>query len=124
MDLESFANIRSPRSLAEYLAGLPRQYEHPHDHMQSIRHDEFRGHEIKITTEYTIEVDGSPLSLHIGISNDGTAHCHGLPAYKFHSLVGLVKALIKYFPEDFDPNKNDGAAHSEIDHGLEHRKGN
>lgn len=71
------------------------------DPLRSIREDDFRGHHIVIATTNEITVDGRPLSVHIGLSNDGSAHSHGLPAYQFASVVDMVRALIDYFPDDF-----------------------
>src|SRR5215211_5245621 len=89
-------------ALARYLASLPRP-EPPHMHgpIRSVRTDEHAGHRIVITTTYEITVDDEPLRVHIGLSNDGSAHCHGLPAYQFLSVVDLVRTLIDSFPEDF-----------------------
>jgi hypothetical protein len=97
------AEHADPAFLADYLAGLPRP---PHVHagpVTVVREDDYRGHHVVITTTYEITVDGTPLPIHIGISNDGMAHAHGLPAYEFASLVDVIRALIEFFPDEFPP---------------------
>ncbi|ABD09627.1 hypothetical protein ThrDRAFT_00722 [Frankia casuarinae] len=96
-------DVTHPAFLANYLASLPRP-EHVHgDPARSVREDDFDGHHVVITTTYEITVDGQPLNVHIGVSNDGTAHCHGLPNYQIPSVVDLVRLIITAFPEEFSP---------------------
>jgi hypothetical protein len=96
-------DVTQPAFLATYLADLPRpEHEHPGP-ARSVREADFDGHHIVITTSYEIIVDGRPLDVHIGLSNDGSAHCHGLPAYQLPSLVDLVRVLIRTFPDEFTP---------------------
>jgi len=91
----------TPSVLGNYLAGLP-QPEHPHPGpTSSVRVEEYKGHHISITTTYDITIDGKPASAHIGVSNRGMTHTHGLPAYEFASVVDLVKAVIDNFPNEF-----------------------
>ncbi|WP_261553954.1 hypothetical protein [Frankia tisae] len=97
------AEPAKPAFLATYLAGLP-QPEHDHaGPARNVRVDDFDGHHVVITTTYEISVDGRPLDVHIGLSKDGSAHCHGLPAYQLPSLVDLVRVLIRTFPDEFSP---------------------
>jgi hypothetical protein len=115
MDLDQMAQHADPAFLGDYLAGLPRP-EQTHDGApRRVREDDFNGHRIVITTTYEITVDHKPLNVHIGLANDGSAHCHGLPAYQFLSVVDLVRTLIEYFPEDFPPA---GAASGHQEHGA------
>ncbi len=103
MDQHAFTTAAEPATLAGYLAGLPSP---PHMHegpARSVREDEYEGHRIVITTTYAITVDGSPLTAHLGVSNDGEVHCHALPAYQFLSAVDTVRALIDNYPDDFPP---------------------
>jgi hypothetical protein len=98
------AENSDPAFLGNYLAGLPRP---PHPHtgpVTVVREDDYRGHHVVITTTYEITVDGAPLPVHIGISNDGMAHAHGLPTYEFASLVDVIRALIEFFPDEFPPS--------------------
>jgi hypothetical protein len=97
------AESSGPAFLGNYLAGLPRPEHMDHGPARSIREDEFNGHHIVITTTTEIAIDGRPLRIHVGLSNDGSAHCHGLPAYQFASMVDMVRVLIHYFPDDFPP---------------------
>ncbi|CAJ59207.1 MULTISPECIES: hypothetical protein [Frankia] len=110
-----------PAFLATYLAGLP-QPEHDHTGpARSVREDDFDGHHVVVTTTYEITVDGRPLDVHIGLSNDGSAHCHGLPAYQLPSLVDLVRVLIRTFPEEFSPQPSPAEGHEGHDHeGHDH----
>lgn len=97
------AESSDPAFLGDYLAKLPRQHhEHPGP-ARSVREDHFEGHHIVVTTTYEITVDGRPLHVPIGLSNDGTADSHGLPNYQFTSVIDLVRALITYFPDEFPP---------------------
>ncbi|WP_427135249.1 hypothetical protein [Pseudarthrobacter sp. S9] len=70
-----------PTLLGQYLASLPQPEMVRHGPAQIVREDDFREHHIVITTRYEITVDDQPLGVHIGLSNDGSAHCHALPAY-------------------------------------------
>ena len=76
-----------------------------------------RGKVIKIHTTYRIEVDGTPLSVHVTVDNDGTVHCHGLPNYSFGSAVDMVRALVeasalaRYSTDQLSPMQGDGQGH-------------
>ncbi len=97
------SDAAQPAFLATYLAGLPRpEHGHPGS-VRSVREADVEGHHIVIATSYEITVDGRPLDVHIGLSNDGSAHCHGLPAYQLPSLVDLVRVLVHTFPDEFPP---------------------
>ncbi|KJE22306.1 hypothetical protein FF36_03375 [Frankia torreyi] len=114
------ADPTQPAFLATYLAGLPQP---DHDHAgpaRSVREDDFDGHHVVITTTYEITVDGQPLNVHIGLSNDGSAHCHGLPAYQLPSLVDLVRVLIRTFPDEFSPHPTPGDGHDGDGHDGQH----
>ncbi len=121
MNRRALKKNTSPDALGSCLAGLS-QPDHMHTGpISTVRQDDFEGHHISIKTTYDITVDGKPLHVHIGLSNDGSAHCHGLPAYQFTSVVDLVKALIAYFPDEFGPSEPDqtqhGGGHAEHRHG-------
>lgn len=83
------------------------------DRLETVRKDEYRGHQIVIRTSYEIEVDGRPLMGHLGVTNDGRVHYHAIPNLSFPSAVAMVRKLIDAFPEDFAP---DGNGH---DHPME-----
>src|SRR5437763_10680610 len=44
-------------------------------------------------------------ALPILLTNAGQVQYHGLPNHSFDSTIGLVRALIDNFPEDFDKKK-------------------
>jgi hypothetical protein len=92
--------------VAEQGAQLPRQDQgHDHGHgmpMESTREATYGGHHIVIRTTYQIEVDGTPIEGHLGVTNDGQVHYHAVPNLSFASAVDLVKQLIDTFPEDFE----------------------
>lgn len=68
----------------------------------TIREDDYKGHHIVIRTRYDITVDGQAVTGHMMLTNSGQVQYHGLPNYSFDSAVGLVRALIDNFPEDFE----------------------
>lgn len=121
MDPQAMAESSDPAFLGNYLAGLPRP-EHPgHGPARSVREDYFEGHHIVITTTYEITVDGRTLPVHVGLSNDGTAHTHGLPAYQFISAVDMVRTLIRQFPDDFPSGGTPGGGHGDPDPHGDHQ---
>ena len=67
-----------------------------------IREDDYKGHHIVVRTRYDITVDGQAVTGHMMLTNAGQVQYHGLPNYSFDSAVGLVRALIDNFPEDFE----------------------
>jgi hypothetical protein len=68
---------------------------------ESVREADYKGHHIVIRTTYSIEVDGVPLTGHMGVTDDGHVHYHPVPNASFASAVDLVKELIDVFPDDF-----------------------
>jgi len=99
---EEMAKLADPDFLANYLAGLPQPGPGHGGHPAvSVREDSYKGHRIVIKTTYEMTVDGKPLPIHVSLSNDGSAHVHGLPNYQFLSVVDLVRALIEFFPNEF-----------------------
>lgn len=71
--------------------------------MESLREATYDGHEIVVRTSYTIEVDGQPITGHVGVGDDGRVHYHAVPERSFTSAIDLVKKLIDLFPDDFPP---------------------
>jgi hypothetical protein len=111
MSVDDFFASDDPNFLGEYLAGLP---EHEHQHSgtsETVREEYFEGHHIVVKTINEITVDGQPLKTHIGLSNDGSSYCHSLPFSDFGSLVDLVRALIREFPDDFAGEPGHGGHH-------------
>jgi hypothetical protein len=103
MNRKKLTEAAAPEKLTAYVAGLP----HPHHHIdgdgsiETLRKDEYEGHQISIRTIYKIEVDGKTLWAPLGLDNDGQLHCHSLPNYQSPSAVDMVKRLIDNFPDDF-----------------------
>lgn len=100
-----------------------RHPEYAHDHgmhneLTTVRSAEHRGHEIKITTTYDIEIDGRAVHFHAHVGNDGQLHCHSTPYEKYVSAVDLVKELIDRFPEAFAEG---GDTHGEHDAHKPHK---
>ena len=56
---------------------------------------------IVIRTTYQIEVDGTPVTGHMGVTDDGKVHYHPVPNISFASALDMVKQLIDVFPDDF-----------------------
>lgn len=108
MDPRSMAEHSDPAWFGGFVAGIPRREHMAHNLAQSVREADFRNHHIVIQTSFVITVDGEPLAIHVGLSNDGSAHCHALPAYQFASAIDMVRALIDFFPDDFPVNDAHG----------------
>ncbi|MEN8107755.1 MAG: hypothetical protein ABFS22_07085 [Pseudomonadota bacterium] len=72
---------------------------HPHMH-PTVRKTHYRGHDIKITTQYEITMDGKPFPVSVMVGNDGQVHCHGLPNYGFRSIVDMLRQIIDSFSQD------------------------
>jgi hypothetical protein len=89
--------------VTEQGAGLPQDQSHGHGvPTESTREADYYGHHIVIRTTYHIEVDGTPIEGHLGVTDDGQVHYHAVPNLSFASAVDLVKQLIDTFPEDFE----------------------
>lgn len=99
----------------KHASQVAKTQEHEHQHMgsESIREAEYKGHHIVIRTTYQIEVDGKPVTGHMGVTNDGRVHYHPVPNISFASALDLVKQLIEVFPDDFSDTK----ASSIVDEG-------
>jgi hypothetical protein len=137
MKREELARQAEPASLIESLNRRKEEFqaaahEHPAE-MQTVREETYRGHKIVVRTTYRIEVDGRPVSGHLGVTNDGQVHYHPLPNYSFASAVDLVKQLIEVFPEDFPEPEGarypdsgygqGGSGDSPADQGHAHEEG-
>lgn len=86
-----------------------------------VRTATHRGHRITVKTTYTIDVDGTPIAGHFGVTDDGQVHYHAVPNVSFDSAIDMVKKLIDAFPDDFPPCPDcdavgHDAAHADHDH--------
>lgn len=100
--------LPSPESIAKYVKQNAKKYAssmkgmmHGKGGQEITREDDYKGHHIVVLTKYTITIDGQVVTGHIILTNMGQVQYHGLPNYSFDSAVGLAKALIDNFPEDF-----------------------
>lgn len=93
------------QSIASYVkkraADVRKAQRHQHMASESVREADYKNHHITIRTTYAIDVDGVPVTGHIGVTNDGRVHYHAVPNAAFPSAVDLVKQLIDAFPDDF-----------------------
>ena len=88
-----------------------------HDGMaMSTREADYEGHHIVVRTMYEIEIDGRPVTGHVGVTNDGQVHYHPIPNQSFPSMIDLVERLIDTFPDDF----SDGTAPAPAPHDHGH----
>jgi hypothetical protein len=82
------------REITEPSAYLPRvkaseppAATHPrHGPIETVREAVYEGHRVVIRTTYEIEVDGQPVSGHLGVAKDGRVHYHPVPNLSFHRL--------------------------------------
>ena len=76
------------------------------DHAKSsLREAMHRGRHIVVETHYEITVDGEALLAHLGVSEDGSVHYHGLPNYAFASMMDLVRKVIDASEADLPSDK-------------------
>lgn len=78
---------------------------------ETIREADYEGHHIVVRTTYRIEVDGMPVTGHMGVTDDGNVHYHPIPNMSFASALDMVKRLIDVFPDEFIAAKDKPAAH-------------
>lgn len=60
----------------------------------SVRQVTYKGHDIRITTTYHIELDGAEITGHLLVNNAGSVHYHAIPNQEFASAVDLVKRIV------------------------------
>jgi hypothetical protein len=95
--LQSIAEYAKKNAPKAKMAGMPMD----HAGMESVREADYKGHHITVRTSYKIDVDGTPVTGHLGVTNDGQVHYHPIPNMAFDSAIDLVKRLIDTFPDDF-----------------------
>lgn len=59
------------------------------------------GRAVEIRATYQIFVDGKPYTLKFNVGSDGKIFTHLLPYESFASLVDMVSAVIRSFPNSF-----------------------
>lgn len=103
------------KSIGSYVKKHAAQVEgtqgHHHATSETIREADYEGHHIIIRTTYQIEVDGTPVTGHMGVTNDGNVHYHPIPNMSFASAIDMVKQLIDVFPDDFPAAGAKSSAH-------------
>jgi len=105
MDPHELAKAADPVVLGAYLAGLPRAaHAHPGP-SESVREDNYKGHEIVVKTTYEVTIDGQMLPLHLSLGKDGSVHCHDLPNYVSGSMIDVLRRIIDVYPDDFAPGE-------------------
>jgi hypothetical protein len=84
--LQSIAEYAKKNAPKAKMAGMPMD----HAGMESVREADYKGHHITVRTSYKIDVDGTPVTGHLGVTNDGQVHYHPIPNLAFDT-----------FPDDF-----------------------
>src|SRR4029450_2226792 len=89
--------------VTEQGAGLPKDQSHGHGvPTESTREADYYRPPPVTRPTHPLEVDGTPIEGHLGVTDDGQVHYHAVPNLSFASAVDLVKLLIDTFPEDFE----------------------
>ncbi len=96
---------------------------HQHPMSETIREADYEGHHIVIRTTYQIEVDGRPVTGHMGVTDDGKVHYHPVPNISFASALDMVKQLIDIFPDDFARTSGGSTASEEQATSVKPRTG-
>jgi hypothetical protein len=97
----------TPNSIAAYVksnAARTRKAQQM-QHGQSVvtREADHKGHHIVVRTHYEVEVDGKPLTGHLGVSDSGLVHYHPIPNLNYSSALDMVRKIIDVYPDDFGP---------------------
>jgi hypothetical protein len=115
MPTKNPATLPTAKSIASYVkkhaAKVEETQGHHHAASETIREADYEGHHIVVRTTYRIEVDGRPVTGHMGVTDDGNVHYHPIPNMSFASALDMVKRLIDVFPDDFTAAKKKPAAH-------------
>jgi hypothetical protein len=126
MNKRDLAKIAEPASYLKHVAETKPKPRGRHRHggmLETVRQSDYERRHIVITTSYMIEVDGKPVTGHMGVGNDGRVHYHPVPNLSFASAVDLVKRVIDVFPEEFPPAADAPGHHhggAGRDHGMGH----
>src|ERR1041385_885065 len=72
-----------------------------HEESVVTREADYKGHHIVVRTHYEVEVDGKPLTGHLGVSDSGLVHYHPIPNLSYASALDMVRKIIDVYPDDF-----------------------
>jgi hypothetical protein len=116
MELNELETAATPAQLGAavnlYQDDLHRLHHMHEDGSGSVRHVTYKGHDIRITTTYHIELDGAEITGHLLVNNAGSVHYHAIPNQEFASAVDLVKRIV-----DLSDGLDDPADGSHHHHG-------
>lgn len=105
MPSQNQMNRPTMKSISSYVKKHTPQVEetqrHQHEASETVREADYEGHHIVVRTTYQIEVDGVPVTGHLGVTDDGQVHYHPIPNMSFASALDMVRQLIDVFPDDF-----------------------
>ena len=115
MDRHELEGMATPEQLAaavnEYRGDLGPLHG-PHEHPgEAVREASYKGHHIRIVTQYQIELDGVPITGHVLVTNAGRVHYHAIPNQEFASAVDLVKRIIDLSVEGVTPGPEGHGIH-------------
>ena len=99
-DLDGVATPDQLAAAVEHYGDDLARLSQPHGHpTESVREVVYRGHRIRITTSYRIEVDDVAITGPLLVTHEGTLHYHAIPNQEFASAVDMVKGIIDLAPE-------------------------
>lgn len=77
-------------------------------HMPLAREEQFthKGHHVKITTTYQVEINGQPVMLHSRINEKQEFECHATPYLSHRKLKDLVTTLLDNNPIEAIPRQS------------------
>lgn len=106
----------------KHAAQIEETQKHQHPISETVREADYEGHHIVIRTTYQIEVDGAPVTGHMGVTDDGQVHYHPIPNMSFASAIDMVKQLIDVFPDDFTDTRDMPDEHGYTSPGKPRKK--
>jgi hypothetical protein len=119
--MDDIKDIARPAAYLPHVKASEPPGGHPHHGtVETVREDDYDGHRIVVRTTYQSEVDGRPVSGHLGVANDGRVHYHPVPNLSYASAVDLVKGLIDTFPDDFEHGDGGSGHPDHPDHSDHH----
>lgn len=117
-ELETAATTAQLSAAVDLYRDDLRRLHQMHDHGEgSVRHVTYKGHDIRITTTYRIELDGAEVTGHLLVNNAGSVHYHAIPNQEFASAVDLVERIVDLTDGVDEPDETGPAAHGPHHHG-------